>query len=124
MQRLYLLLVAAVPLLIHAQDLTGVWQGHFQSVDGTRSELYNIDDRYRFEVQIAQHEKKFDAVTYSYLSSIFYGKAAAAGTVNPKTGKVLLQEGKLLAIRNELGGVCIMTCFLQYTKTGDEEFLE
>jgi hypothetical protein len=124
MRKLILLLLAAAPLLIHAQDLTGVWQGHFSSVVGAHSSLFRSDDRYRFEVQIAQQKKKFDAVTYSYLSSIFYGKAAAAGTINPKTGKVLLQEGKLLEIRNIGGGVCIMTCFLQYTKTGDEEFLE
>ena len=87
-----------------------------------RSSLY--DDRYKFEVQIAQHAKLVDAVTYSYLSSIFYGKAAAAGTVNVHTGKVLIQEGKLLEVRNSGAGVCIMTCFLQYTKSGDEEFLE
>jgi hypothetical protein len=124
MQRLYLLLLAAVPLLVRAQELTGVWQGHFQASDGARSDLFSMDDRYRFEVQIAQRDKKFDAVTYSYLSSVFYGKAAAAGTVNPKTGKVLLQEGKLLEVRNAFGGICTMTLFLQYTKTGDEEFLE
>jgi hypothetical protein len=124
MRRLYLLLLAAVPLLSPAQDLTGIWQGHFRDAAGEHSILSTVDDRYRFEIQIAQHEKKFDAVTYSYLSSVFYGKAAAAGTVNPKTGKVLLQEGKLLEIRNAIGGVCIMTCFLQYTKSGDEEFLE
>jgi len=107
----------------HAQDLTGVWQGHFRSSNmATRSSLF--DDRYKFEVQIAQHDKILEAVTYSYLSSLFYGKAAAAGTVNPKTSKVLLQEGKLLEVRNQSGDVCIMTCFLQYSKSGDEEFLE
>lgn len=124
MRRLYLLLLTAAPLLACGQDITGVWRGHFSSSDGLHSSYLNIDDRYKFEVQIAQHEKKFDAVTYSYLSSFFYGKAAAEGTVNGKTGKVLLQEGKLLEIRNTGGGVCIMTCFLQYTKSGDEEFLE
>ncbi len=125
MRKLFLLLLAAAPLLIHAQDLTGVWQGHFQPGDGTRSNLFGFEDRYKFEVQIAQHDKKFDGVTYSYLSSVFYGKAAAAGTVNPKTGKVLLEEGKLLEVRESYGDiVCIMTCFLQYTKSGDEEFLE
>jgi len=108
-----------------AQDITGVWQGHFRerSPEGMRSSLF--DDRYKFEVQIAQTDKRFEAVTYSYLSSLFYGKAAAMGTVNARTGKVLLQEGKLLEVRNqEGGGVCIMTCFLQYSKSGDEEFLE
>jgi hypothetical protein len=123
MQRLFLFLLLAAPLLLPAQNLTGVWQGHFRSDNSAmRSSLF--DDRYKFEVQIAQHAKIMDAVTYSYLSSIFYGKAAAAGTVNVHTGKVLLQEGKLLEVRNSGAGVCIMTCFLQYTKSGDEEFLE
>lgn len=87
-----------------------------------RSSLF--DDRYKFEVQIAQSNKGFEAVTYSYLSSIFYGKAAAAGTINAHTGKVMLQEGKLLEVRNSSGDVCIMTCFMQYSKSGDEEFME
>jgi hypothetical protein len=124
MRRLYLLFFAAVPLLVNAQDLTGIWQGHFHSSEGEHS-AFSYNERYRFEIQIAQQEKKFNAVTYSYLSNIFYGKAAAGGTVNPKTGKVLLQEGKLIEVRNEgFGGVCTMTLFLQYSKTGDEEFLE
>jgi len=123
MQRLFLLLLTIAPFLLQAQDLTGVWQGHFRSENlAMRSTVY--DDRYKFEVQIAQHAKTFDAVTYSYLSSIFYGKAAAAGTINVHTGKVLLQEGKLLEVRNQSGDVCIMTCFLQYSKSGDDEFLE
>jgi len=108
---------------IHAQDITGVWQGHFRANNiSTRNSL--LDDRYKFEVQIAQHEKKLEAITYSYLSTIFYGKAAASGAVNPKTSKVLLQEVKLLEVRNQSGDVCIMTCFLQYSQSGGEEFLE
>src|SRR5580658_9413262 len=124
MRRLYLLFFAAVPLLVHAQDLTGIWQGHFHSSEGEHS-AFSYNERYRFEIQIAQQEKKFNAVTYSYLSNIFYGKAAAGGTVNPKTGKVLLQEGKLIEVRDVIfGGICTMTLFLQYSKTDDEEFLE
>lgn len=107
----------------YTQDLTGVWQGHFRSSGpAARSSVW--DDRYKFEVQIAQDNKLFKGVTYSYLSTVFYGKAAATGTVNVNTGKVMLQEGKLLEVRNQFGDVCIMTCFLQYTKSGEEEFLE
>lgn len=108
---------------IHAQDITGVWQGHFRANNmSARSSLF--DDRYKFEVQIAQRDKGLEAVTYSYLSTIFYGKASANGAVNPKTSKVLLQEVKLLEVRNQSGDVCIMTCFLQYAQSGGEEFLE
>ncbi len=127
MQRLFLFLFFAAlfvaPFVVRAQDITGVWEGHFVSDNGGKPST-TLDDRYRFEVQIAQHNKSFEAVTYSYLSNIFYGKAAAAGTINIHTGKVLLQEGKLLEVRNQFEGVCIMTCFLQYFKYGGEEFLE
>ena len=123
MRRFYLFLLFFAPVLLQAQDITGIWQGHFRSsVISTRSSIF--DDRYRFEVQIAQHGKTFEGVTYSYLSTFFYGKAVATGTINIHSQKVMLQEGKLLEVRNSGGDVCIMTCFLQYTKSGDEEFLE
>lgn len=124
MPRIFLLFFLLVPFLLQAQDITGIWQGHFRSNQGETGHSFSLDDRYRFEVQIAQRGKTFEAVTYSYLSTFFYGKAAARGTVNVHTQKVLLQEGKILEVRNDAGGVCIMTCFLQYTKSGDEEFLE
>ena len=124
MRRLFLLFFFIIPALLQAQDITGIWQGHFRSRQGESEHSFSLDDRYRFEVQIAQRGKTFEAVTYSYLSTFFYGKAAAKGTVNMHTQKVLLQEGKILEARNDMGGICIMTCFLQYSKLGDEEFLE
>src|ERR1700722_8922466 len=123
MRRLYLFLFFLTPIALRAQDITGIWQGHFRStVMSMRSSVF--DDRYRFEVQIAQKGKSFEGVTYSYLSSFFYGKAAATGTFNVHSQKVLLQEGKILEFRNSSGDICIMTCFLQYSKSSDEEFLE
>jgi riboflavin synthase len=124
MQRLYLLFFFLSPMLLQAQDITGIWQGHFRSLGSRGEHTSTTDDRYRFEVQIAQRGKEFEGVTYSYLSTLFYGKAAAKGTVNIHTQKVLLQEGKLLEFRNDFGDICIMTCFLQYSKSGGEEFLE
>jgi len=124
MVRPLLLILFITPLLLQAQDVTGVWQGHFRSAGAAAMRNSLSDDRYKFEVQFAQNGKGFEAVTYSYLSTFFYGKAAATGTVNIKTAKVLLQEGKLLECRNSMGDVCIMTCFLQYSRSGDEEFLE
>lgn len=125
MRRLLILLCFIAPLFAIAQEITGVWHGHFRSNNNISARSSVYDDRYKFEVQIAQNSKSIQAVTYSYLSSIFYGKASADGTVNVHTGKVLLQEQKLLEFRQDQpGGVCIMTCFLQYSKSGDEEFLE
>jgi hypothetical protein len=114
-------LFAAV--FLHGQDLTGIWQGHFRSGAETRSRFG--DDRYKFEVQIAQQNKGFTAITYSYRPNVFYGKAEAAGTVNPRTAKVILQEGKLVEKRmGSSDSACLMTCFMQYSKSGGEEFLE
>jgi hypothetical protein len=117
--------------IIYAQDLTGIWRGHFRSNDGVERlvESYDgrykiYDDRYKMEVQIAQTHNHFEAVTYSYKNTEFYGKAEANGTVNTDTKKVLLKEGKLLEVRYANGFVCIMTCFLQYSKLGNDEYLQ
>jgi hypothetical protein len=88
-------------------------------------EMLGQDDRYKFEVQIDQQDKRFSGVTYSYLTTVFYGKATCEGTVNPQTHKVLLEEIKIVDQRMASGGgICIMTLFLQYSKVGEEEFLE
>ncbi|MDH7461274.1 hypothetical protein QEG73_08285 [Chitinophagaceae bacterium 26-R-25] len=109
---------------VAAQDITGIWRGHFS--DNNRfNQILNIDDRYRFEVQIAQTDKKLQAVTYSYKNIEFYAKASATGSINPKTGKVRVLELKIIEVRQSMGNiVCSMDCMLTWTKSGDEEFLE
>lgn len=110
--------------LSSAQDLTGIWRGNFNSSDRVLNML-NIEDQYKFEVQVEQNDKALNGVTYSYKTTVFYGKATANGSVNAKTGKVMLQEIKTVELRMQQNSyACIMTCFLQYTKNGDEEFLE
>jgi hypothetical protein len=106
------------------QDLTGIWRGHFRS-GGRTSEFNLFDDRYRFEVQIEQVNKGVKGVTYSYHSTDFYAKAAAKGSANPATGKLVLQELRIIEVRKASNTfVCAMTCFLTYTRSGNEEFLE
>jgi hypothetical protein len=113
---------------LHAQNVTGVWRGHFWNNNlhskNSVQQLFEGDDRYKIEVQIAQDDKAFQAVTYSYLSTVFYAKAAADGTVNDKTKKILMREQKLLEVRTIGGDVYAMTYFLHYSKLGDAEFLE
>lgn len=116
---------------VYAQELTGIWRGHFRSNEGAERLVessdgrYRIyDDRYKMEVQIAQTHNRFEAVTYSYKNTEFYGKADASGTLNVETKKVILKEGKLLEVRYANGSVCIMTCFLQYSKLGNDEYLQ
>jgi hypothetical protein len=105
--------------------MSGIWRGSFVSADKKVMDLFNIDDRYKYEVQIDQTGKQFAGVTYSYKSTVFYGKASANGTINPQTGKVMLNELKLLELKMSPDSyACWMVCFLQYTKNGDEEFLE
>jgi hypothetical protein len=124
MRRLLLAFLLVTPFLLHAQDITGVWQGHFQPA-GNSARSSPFTDRYRIEVQVAQKGKILEGVTYCFQSSIFfYGKAAAAGTVNVRNGKVLMQEGKLLEVHNTFGEVYTMTYFMQYSKSGNDEFLE
>jgi len=117
--------------VLHTQDLTGIWRGHFRSNDGMDrltgiyGDKYKIyDDRYKMEVQIAQTHNRFEAITYSYKNTEFYGKAEATGSLNIDTKKVLLKEGKLLEVRFANGEVCIMTCFMQYSKLGNDEYLQ
>lgn len=114
--------LACVPTVLFSQDITGIWRGHFRD-NAPASVFQGDDDRYKIEVQIAQNANLFQAVTYSYRNTLFYGKATATGTVNPKTRKVVLREVKLVEVRMAGGDVCIMTCFLQYNKLNDDEYL-
>lgn len=126
MKRFLLFTICCISISVSAQDLTGIWRGGFRSTAKNRlMEMLGQDDRYKFEVQIDQKDKRFSGVTYSYLTTVFYGKATCEGTVNPTTHKVLLDEIKIVEQRMSTGGgICIMTLFLQYSKVGEEEFLE
>jgi hypothetical protein len=106
-----------------AQDVTGIWRGHFRSNE-IYQRLTGEDDRYKMEVQIAQENKNFKAVTYSYKSTVFYGKADAKGTVDFNTKKVVLKELKIVEVRMMAGVACTMTCYMQYVRLGDDEFLQ
>ncbi|KYP14842.1 hypothetical protein [Flavihumibacter sp. CACIAM 22H1] len=124
MRFIFTLFLALVLQGVMAQDITGIWRGHFRQTNRSL-QLLNLEDRYRFEVQIAQEGKNFKAVTYSYKTTEFYGKADAKGAIHTGTKKVYLEELKIVDVRMQIGNdACIMTCFLQYTKNGNEEFME
>lgn len=87
--------------------------------------IFGIDDRYKFEIQLDQRDSLFNGVTYSYKTTVFYGKADCLGQVNKKTKKVLLEELRIVEVRMTEGSdACIMTLFLDYSKSGNEEFME
>src|SRR3954469_18983539 len=126
MKNLCCLFVLLLPSFLFSQDLTGIWRGNFQSnTSSVLERIYGIEDRYKFEVQLDQHNKYFNGVTYSYKTTVFYGKASCRGQVNDKLGKVMLEELKIVEVRMSEGSdACIMTLFLNYSKNGDEEFME
>ncbi len=104
-----------------SQNVTGVWKGYF-----IQNNLGFFEDRYRFEVQIAQEDNSsLKSVTYSYKTTEFYGKAKATGIFTDKTSNVLLKETDLvdLKITNPNTGACLMTCYMDYGKVGKMETL-
>ena len=115
---LYLLLVFTIGL--HAQNITGIWKGYFvQSMFGFG------EDKYKFEVQVEQlPNNALNGVTYSYKTTVFYGKAEAKGIHTKKTNNILLNEIKLVDLKiTDQSQPCLMTCYLEYAKMGDIETL-
>jgi hypothetical protein len=112
-----LMLLLVCSFVADAQNVTGIWRGHFTSEFG---------DQYKIEVQVEQTRKKgLTGVTYSYLTTVFYGKATVTGFVKTASKKVLIQEIKTVELKMSGGSVaCIMKYDLAYTKSGKEEFLE
>src|SRR5574338_566023 len=86
-----LLLIAGV---LNAQDLTGIWRGYFFSGVGFYKQ------QYKYEVQIDQLKNKaLQGVTYSYRTTVFYGKADLHGIYMDKTKNVIIKEDSLLEVR-------------------------
>ncbi|WP_127125549.1 hypothetical protein [Pseudoflavitalea rhizosphaerae] len=125
MKRFIFFLLIGIGISASAQDLTGIWRGNFKGEQARYLEALGQESRYKIELQVDQSAKAFKGVTYSYLTTVFYGKATCRGTVNPSTGKVFLEELKIVEVRmSGRSDACIMTYFLQYSKIGNEEFLE
>ena len=126
MKNVFFFLALLIPFLASSQDLTGIWRGHFKSnYSSVVEKFYGTEDRYKFELQLDQHNQNFNGVTYSYKTTVFYGKASCKGQVNANTSKVLLEEIKIVEVRMSSGSdACIMTLFLNYSKNGEEEIME
>lgn len=104
----------------YGSPLTGVWRGFFTSGMGF------FQEKYRYEVQIGQLSNNgIKGVTYSYKTTVFYGKAGLAGMFTPSTKNVVLKENKLMEVKMSNGDdACLMTCYLEYNKIGNVEILE
>ena len=74
-----------------SQNLTGIWRGYF---------ITEGSEQYKFELQIEQSPKKgVSGVSYSYLSTRFYGKATLTGNFNTASDMALIQEIKTVELR-------------------------
>jgi lysozyme family protein len=113
-----ILLIISFPVL--SQNLTGIWRGSFYSGLGPFRQYY------KYEVQINQLENySLQGVTYSYRTTVFYGKATFAGIWFPKTKTALVRELKLVELKIAEGGdACAMTCDLDYIKENSKEILK
>jgi hypothetical protein len=108
-----------------AQKLTGIWRGYFSSTNGIYREGVK-EEMYKFEVQIDQQSNNgIKGVTYSYKSTVFYGKAEIQGIFTAQTKSLIIRETKLVDLK--VAGEsepCLMTCYLDYSKIGKMEFLQ
>lgn len=115
---LYFLLV--LTLTSDAQNITGIWKGYF-----IQNNFGFSEDRYKFEVQVEQlANNALNGVTYSYKTTVFYGKAEAKGIYTKKTNNILINELKLVDLKiTDQSQPCLMTCYLEYNKMGGIETL-
>jgi predicted CopG family antitoxin len=112
---------------LQAQDITGIWRGYFYSGYG----IYR--QQYKYEVQINQlngkrgpgNAKAIKGVTYSYRLTSFFGKANFVGIYNDQTKEITLSEDTLVEVKMDVQSFsCLMTCYLEYHKTGNTEVLQ
>lgn len=99
-----------------AQNLTGIWRGYF---------VTESFEQYKFELQVKQDGDNLSGVSYSYLSTIFYGKATITGSFNKVGQNALVREIRTVELKmDKLSSACIMKLMFNYEKSGKEEFLE
>lgn len=109
----------------NAQKLTGIWRGYFSST----TNLYRggeKEETYKYEIQIEQQTNNgIHGVTYSYRSTVFYGKAELQGIFTNGTRSLLIKETRLIDLKiGDKSEPCLMTCYLDYSKIGKMEVLE
>ncbi|NDA63394.1 MAG: hypothetical protein EBX50_15350 [Chitinophagia bacterium] len=114
----------ALSLSVTAQSLTGIWKGYFNSSLSMLGEMPG-DEKYKFEVQLLQQKNALKGVSYSYKTTVFYGKADMTGIFTPGNHSILLKENKLIDLKiSGKSEACLMTCYLDYTSIGKMEFLD
>jgi hypothetical protein len=105
----------------YSQNITGIWRGYFvQNSFQLRSGQF-VEDKYKYEIQINDLPNDgIEGVTYSYKTTLFYGKAASQGIYSRKTKVLLLKETKMMELKiSDQSVACLMTCYLDYSKSAD-----
>ncbi len=126
MRKIILLLLFFCPIVLLAQNLTGIWRGNFSQKDFNPLTGDFTNDNYKYEVQVFQKpDNSLDGVTYSYKKTEFYGKASLHGLANIKTKNIIIKEIRLIEhhSNNSRSSTCLMTCYLEYVKRGKLEIL-
>ncbi|MBS1920548.1 MAG: hypothetical protein JST17_09870 [Bacteroidetes bacterium] len=114
--RVFLLSTFFICSVSYSQNLTGIWRGYF---------ITENDDQYKFELQLDQTGSRISGVSYSYLTTVFYGKAVLTGNFKRKENSALITEIKTVELRmSTFSAACIMKCSFQYAVSGKEQFLE
>lgn len=105
-----------------AQKITGIWRGYFSASNGLYREGV-MEEMYKYEIQIQQlSNNSIKGVTYSYKTTVFYGKATLQGIYNVQSKTLLLKETGLLDLKvGDKSEPCLMTCYLDYSKMGKLE---
>lgn len=109
-----------------AQKLTGVWRGYFMQRDYDPMSRSFVEDQYNYEIQINNELAKdaIEGVTYSFFTTVFYGKAEMKGVFNRGTKNLVIKETKMVDLKIGDNSVpCLMTCYLDYSKAGTKEIL-
>ncbi len=116
---LLLLSLCAFGFTSFSQGVTGIWRGYFIADNGYQ---------YRLEFQVIQNNKSYavSGVSYSWQDDIrFYGKATMTGNYIGSSKNFRIREIKTVEVKSYGGGgTCIMNYNLQYSRSGNEEFLE
>lgn len=118
----FILLSAQLP----AQKITGIWRGYFSSSSNLYKDGGLPPEMYKYEIQIDQQTNNgLKGVTYSYKTTVFYGKASIQGIYNVTAKTILLKETALLDLKiGDKSEPCLMTCYLDYNKIGKLEVLQ
>ena len=110
-----------------AQNLTGIWRGSFVQNSFDMYQGKPISEKYKYEIQLNNLKNNaVEGVTYSYKTTVFYGKASMQGIYTVKTKNIIISELKMLDIKiSDNTSPCLMTCYLEYGKnsTGKETLI-